>query len=318
MQTKSIQSYGFSAIKLLILLTACIFIIQHLTDKQHLDMHFADAFQKAFLTNHALLLLVAILLMPLNWASEALKWQILASKIATINFKDALFGVLTGLSVSFFSGKIIGYFLGRSWHLPSKDKYQSFGATLNGHLSLGFVTGAFGSLCLLKFLLRQHYISPDYSTVLYTFWGVTISIGTVLLCSLHKFKPLLDQNKYFKKYLQTAITFSTGENIKILGLSTLRFMLFTIQFVLILYAFGGTLSMIDSLIGVGLVYISKTLTPSFSFLSDLGIREFTALYFFGAMGVDESTIISSTLFLWLLNILLPTLAGLFSSWYIKL
>jgi uncharacterized membrane protein YbhN (UPF0104 family) len=55
----------------------------------------------------------------------------------------------------------------------------------------------------------------------------------------------------------------------------------------------------------------KSVLPSFNFLSDLGIREFSAVYFFSPLGVDEIAIISASLLIWLINLLAPAMVGFF-------
>ncbi|MES2732218.1 MAG: UPF0104 family protein, partial [Bacteroidota bacterium] len=56
----------------------------------------------------------------------------------------------------------------------------------------------------------------------------------------------------------------------------------------------------------------------FHFLSDLGVREFSALYIFEFYHASLSAVLAATLSLWLLNILLPALSGSALVWRLKI
>ena len=77
----------------------------------------------------------------------------------------------------------------------------------------------------------------------------------------------------------------------------------------ILQIVDPTISFWTILLYVSLVYLSKTLVPSFNFLSDLGVREFSSIFFLGLCGVAPEVALSAGMFIWVVNLLLPSLLG---------
>jgi hypothetical protein len=55
-----------------------------------------------------------------------------------------------------------------------------------------------------------------------------------------------------------------------------------------------------------------------SLLSDLGVRELSAMYVFGLLGQERLQVLSASLSLWLLNIVVPSAIGLFFVLRLKL
>ena len=58
-------------------------------------------------------------------------------------------------------------------------------------------------------------------------------------------------------------------------------------------------------------FFLKSVVPSVSLLSDLGMRELSAMYLFGLLGQERLQVLSASLGLWLLNIAVPSAVGLF-------
>jgi uncharacterized membrane protein YbhN (UPF0104 family) len=95
------------------------------------------------------------------------------------------------------------------------------------------------------------------------------------------------------------------------GLSVLRYLIFSAQFLLLLSILGLKINIFLQFMGVAFMFLAKSILPTFNFLSDLGIREFSVALFFESMQIEVAPIIASGLILWLINIALPALVGLF-------
>jgi uncharacterized membrane protein YbhN (UPF0104 family) len=59
-----------------------------------------------------------------------------------------------------------------------------------------------------------------------------------------------------------------------------------------------------------MVYFTKTLIPSIT-LGEIGIREGAAIYFFGLFGCNEAVAFNSSMLLFILNLLLPSIIGMY-------
>ena len=57
-------------------------------------------------------------------------------------------------------------------------------------------------------------------------------------------------------------------------------------------------------------FLLKSLVPSLNALADVGVRELSATHLFGLLGQSALPVLSASLSLWVLNIALPSAAGL--------
>jgi hypothetical protein len=64
------------------------------------------------------------------------------------------------------------------------------------------------------------------------------------------------------------------------------------------------------LAGISWIFLVKSTLPSFNFLSDFGIREFSGLVFFSLFAVSELEIVAASLFIWIINVMIPSIFGL--------
>ena len=72
------------------------------------------------------------------------------------------------------------------------------------------------------------------------------------------------------------------------------------------------------LAGITWVFLAKSVIPTFNFLSDLGIREFSAVLFFDSFSVPVEPIVLASLLIWVINILIPTLSSMPLMWKLRL
>ena len=95
---------------------------------------------------------------------------------------------------------------------------------------------------------------------------------------------------------------------RILLMGAARSMVFSLQYVLLMWVFGyhGSFSLALGMIWV--IFFIKSAIPSVA-LSELGVRESTALLVMGLWAVPDSVAFSSTFLLYVFNIILPALAG---------
>lgn len=279
--------------------------------RQGLDDIFRE-FRTALTLPNALLLALVIALTALNWSLEARKWQALARRIEAVTFADALRGVLAGLSIGFVSQVNAGDFLGKVGSLRSDRRLEALGAVLLGSGVQSFVTLAFGTLAYALFLNRVPQ-SPDRAHLLVLAGlGGTLAASLWLYARRDRLETWLARFGWLRRFsrnFHVLQTYTPGEVSAVLGWATLRHLTFTGQFLLVLRMFDVRLPLVDSWTAVNGVFLAKTLVPAFHFLSDLGIREFSALYFFGFFGVPAARVVSATLTLWLFNLLLPVLVG---------
>lgn len=254
---------------------------------------------------------VVVLLIVVNWSLEAKKWQLLAHRIEQISFVQAIKSVLAGLSLGFLAPAFLGDATAKVLSLQSEQRTKSLGAVVLGGGIQFYVALCFGTIAYFYFLIGVKEVVPLSEWILSILLIISILLGLWLFIKRTNLSQL-----FLKKWLSTYGHFfqvlgeySQKELIAITQMAVIRYLTFSLQFLLILQIFAISLPILDLTAVVFLVFFAKTVIPAFNFLSDLGVREFSALYFFQYFHVPSAQVVSATLSLWLLNILLPVLVG---------
>jgi hypothetical protein len=301
-------------IKLLVLLAVLLFVGLKLQGSQE---DFGQIHQQLEGTLQGLGMLywaVVVLLLPLNWLLEAKKWQLAAASVEKINLSRALRGVLSGLALGFITPHAWGDYAGRIWHMKRADRHHALAGVLMSRASQMAITLVAGMPGLF-FLLQSGEWLPDLPPA---FLQVLVLLAALLLITallraglwIQKLAAILGRYSWFA-FLKPLEGFSMKLSARLLLLSACRYLVFSTQFILILFLFKVDLPLESLAMGVGFVYLAKSVIPAFNFLSDLGVREFSALLFFSSFEVSAALIVLASLVLWLINILVPTIAGAF-------
>ncbi|MFN6945577.1 MAG: lysylphosphatidylglycerol synthase domain-containing protein [Cytophagaceae bacterium] len=269
-------------------------------------------------SGYAIPVLVAVvLLIPVNWGLEALKWQFLVRKIEKISFLKAYRGILTGVSFGLATPHGIGDYAGRILQLSSQDRVKMVGAVFLTRIAQFFVTYFFGTLALLYFI---SYVYVTDAFLIRTLAYVLALSNTFLIVLFFFHKNILFLLKEVKllrpvyKYFEILNQYSGNDILCVIGLSFLRYMVFSCQFFALLYLFNVSTNVVILLTGVSFIFLVKSIVPTFF---DLGVRESSALYFFGFFNTSEESILFASLLLWVINILFPAFIGLFMIFKIK-
>ena len=261
-----------------------------------------------------LFILVAILI-PVNWGFEARKWQLLGSKLEPMTFASAYRAVMVGLTLGFITPNRLGDYAGRVLELKSRQRLEAIGAIFIGRYCQLVATVLVGSLGLLYFILRFYWAQYPGVALSVVFLLLAISIAMLVLLYHAKamvavvgaIKPL----RHFVQYVSVMGEYTSAEISRLLMLSLGRYFVFLVQFVLLLILFGVSLHPVEYLSGVSGTFFLKSVVPSVSLLSDLGVRELSAMYLFGLLGEGRLQVLSASLSLWLLNIAVPSAVGLY-------
>ena len=251
-------------------------------------------------------------LLPVNWGLEALKWQGLARKMEQVSFGKAFVGVLTGLALGLATPNRLGEYAGRIGQMHGRHRLRTIGAVWLGRFVQLYVTLLAGSLALL------FYAGSRLPGSFFLALGGLLLLGNGALAGvLLARRPLLAiglrqrRLRPIRPYVTILRRYSDRDLSVLLGLATLRYGVFSLQFGVLLYLFGVRLPVGEVLSGIALVFLSKSLFPSLTFLADLGVREAAAVFFFGNFGAQAPPVVAASLVLWLLNLLLPALLGAF-------
>ncbi len=268
---------------------------------------------------------VVVLLLPVNLLLESRKWQFLMQKLEKVSLLGALKAVLAGVSVSIFLPNRVGDYLGRVFILKKADRLQATLATILGSMAQWLTTVLFGLTSVAFFLPR--WITPDNSLNRWAFAGLIFSI--ILVAALLVFAFLnfsvfsvllknISGRAYNKiaHYSEVFSWYNARELLYVLVISMLRYLVFSMQFFLLLRIFRIHIGYFDAMMVIGLIYLLMSVIPTIA-LSEIGVRGSVSLYVFGLFfgitlpGMMNGQIVAASSALWFLNIAFPALSGLF-------
>lgn len=247
---------------------------------------------------NAYLLVAAFLLMPLNWFLETKKWQLLLSTIEHISFFKLLKAVLQGVMVGMVTPWRMGEFVGRTFELNRNIAIQSFYFSTLGGMAQAFVTALFG-----LFFLPWFY--PSKWLVIFA----AVICAALLLAFLNFHRLPYYFQFFFKKGNSEYTAISTVLQLKVLALSTFRYCIYLLQWILIAYMFSVHDNWLLLAAGASVTLLFQSISPALPFF-DLAVRGGISLFVFADMCSNPIAILLSTLALWLINIALPSFFGI--------
>ncbi|MFN8415392.1 MAG: lysylphosphatidylglycerol synthase transmembrane domain-containing protein [Cytophagaceae bacterium] len=255
------------------------------------------------------LLLVLFLGMFVQYSMEAYKWKLMVNVKYPITLLDAIKATFQGSAFAFVTPHGIGDYYGRLMILPDEVQSQAIASTAVSRWMQLIVTALFG-LLVIPFTWWSDTDIDIVAKVMYWVFSIGI-IGVLYFCwiKIGSLKQWLDTTflkPYTSPVLQDLQSFSKPLLIHILGWSGLRYIVFSLQFALSLYFFGIKAPWYILAEGIILVYMAKSVFPTFL---DLGVRELTAVFFFSSYGYDSTLIMLAGLTIWLVNMVSPAVIG---------
>ncbi len=276
-----------------------------------------EALWATFLSNftweNSIWLLSAILLMPLNWALETLKWQTLMERIEKLPFIKAYKAIFAGITFSIFTPNRIGEYGGRILMVEAPNNWKAVVATLVGSFSQLLMLMSFGLVGMLYFVLHFLDIKPLYVQGM-TFLGLVL-IGLLLFCyfNIRLFSSVFFKIKWLRKYVKPLLIlrhYKTKELARTLFFAFLRYITYTIQYYLLLRFFSIEIDFLLGLAGISTIFLLQTSIP-LPPLMGLLVRGEVALNIWGYFTTNEISILAATFGVWLINLILPALIGVF-------
>ncbi len=268
-----------------------------------------------FDTSRLWMFVFSLILMLFNWGVEAVKWRLLILKIENISIAQSFKAILSGVTVSVFTPNRIGEYAGRVVYIHNADRIKAALITVITSLSQLIITLLLGSLALLFYLIDYHgdiigdlsiYIGVQLYIVFFVLSLLVFLNTSVISLILSKIKFLADR---FKKYIDVFAYYSQLELAQTLLLSLIRYLIFSIQYYLLLRFFDVDITIAQALILIPVYFITLTAIPSIT-LAELGIREVVAITVFSVVAENELGMVSTSFVIWLINLALPALIGM--------
>lgn len=324
MKTKLRKTYNI-LIRMLVVVFTIIFLYDQLFYREDLSsllVSFAKI-TTGFWSN--VLLLLVIGLIPINLLLESYKWKYLISKLEEVSLFNSLKAVLAGISVSMIMPNRVGDYLGRVFILKKADRLQAVLSTVLGSIAQLLTTLILGSVALIFYFPEYIDISVRFNfwiyigTIMAALFSIIFMIFSYLNFSVISIIIKKISGRYFsriEKYSQVFSWYSQKELLNVLLISIARYLVFSMQFYLLLKVFQVPVTYMNSMMLIAVVYFAMTIAPTIA-LTEIGVRGSVSLYVFQhhfeilglwspeiAMGV-----VSASSLLWLFNLVFPAVIG---------
>ncbi len=269
----------------------------------------------SFYSSRIWLMIGVIALMVVNWGVEALKWQLSVCRVQQISWGKAFRAVLSGVSFSVSTPNRVGEYLGRILYMDEGNRLKAVSLTIVGSISQLVVTLLAGLVSL--FFLREAITG---SQMVSSFWIRMIGYGVgavLLILTLFYFRlPWLirwiDRLPGAKKFIwliQALEEFDATLLFRLLSLSAIRFLVFIIQYYLLFHLYGVEISWWQAWEAVSVMFLVMAVIPTIALFTDLGLKGEISLKLVGLFSSNQLGISLTTLTIWLVNLVIPALAG---------
>jgi hypothetical protein len=257
---------------------------------------------------------MALLLMPVNWFCEVMKWQPLMRQYEDISKATAFKAVFAGVSVSLFTPNRVGEFGGRMLFVAPENRWKA--------IIINFV----GNLCQLLVLLTagvigiiwlMHRLLLVEERLIYAFFTVSI-IGLVLIYLLYfnvglvlpvaRRIPLLQRLKPYVRDVGILSQLEARTLWHILGWTALRYTIYSTQYWLLLRFFHIQADFWSAYAGIAAIFLLQSSIP-LPPVAGLAARGGLAIWVWAYFGANEISSLSSTFALWCINLILAALIG---------
>ncbi|MBR4155770.1 MAG: flippase-like domain-containing protein [Bacteroidales bacterium] len=261
------------------------------------------------------IMILAFLLVPINIYLEGIKWKLQLKPIEYISNCKSFISIFTGISAGMFFPNRMGNFLGRIFMLEKGDRIKASLTTLVGGMAQMIATVSIGLFSTL-FFVEKHIILIGISVLSIITLLILMYFNIFLLRYFQFIIPKKFKEKT-KDYFEIFSLYDKKELLKILILSFARYFLYTFQFVLLIWAFKIPLNYFNAMIPISLTYLLMMIVP-FITITEIAVRGSVSIMVFEnwlIMNDINSSfgmmVFSASSLLWIFNIAIPALIGLF-------
>jgi len=267
---------------------------------------------------NVLYFLLALVLVIPNWGLEAMKWQLLMRGLSVIRFRDAFKAVLAGAAFSLNTPNRIGEMGGRMLLVPEGLRLRSVPLTMVGGFAQLLVTlmaglvswWVIGSEIITQKIpaaLAPLFHLLPWAVVLFTIPSLFLYFSQERAWEMMRSSKVLSRWQGFAEGLKAI---DRGRAGRVLWLSLLRFLVFALQYLLMLRSMEAGPGMLTGLFAVSVFYLLMAVVPSIALL-ELGLRWQYGIIVFGAFTDNLIGVYTASTAIWLVNLLLPAVIGTF-------
>ena len=274
-----------------------------------------DSLLDTIINNYSLIFIV-VLMMFINWMLESLKWKFMIRKIEAISFFTSLRAIFSGITVSSFTPNRIGEYGGRVFCLEKSDRIQAIFITILCSMAQLLTTIIFGSFAF--FILHEQFLEDQYfiieisrfSLLVLFVLNILFVLAYFNIAFLIKFLWKFSFFNFLRQYINVISLFNFKDLLVTFLYSVFRYLVFSIQFLILLHVFSVDILLYNAILSAMLVFFFITLTPTIT-IAEIGVRGSMALLVFLKFSTNVIGILSSTFLLWIINLIIPAIIGSF-------
>ena len=253
--------------------------------------------------------ILVFIMMLVNWSIEAQKWKLLLSSFNQISFRKAFAAVWAGVTINNWVPNRMAEFIGRILFINPENRGKAIVSTFAGsfaQMQMTLIFGSIGLFFIVDYNLQFNLIFPIAACVL-SLVSLFFYFRMSSLISLIKHIRFL---QFLLKYLEVLEQFSTKVLLSLVTLSFFRYLVYSSQYVLLLFLFKIDVDVSMMFYGVTLIFFIQTFIPSV-LLTDIGVRGAAVLFVFENMSQNVAGLLAAAYSIWIINLLLPSFVGAF-------
>ncbi|MBC7948254.1 MAG: flippase-like domain-containing protein [Chitinophagaceae bacterium] len=273
--------------------------------------HIKESFGSPLILN----LVAVIILMVINWGIEAVKWKLSVRNIQRISLLTAFKAVLSGTSFSVTMPNRVGEYIGRVLYMEEGNRLKAVSLTIAGSMSQLIITllmGLIGLLLLAEPIAQREFLSPAWIRTIIVGVSIVLVILTVFCFRLPMVSRIAVKGRWMKKYswlISGLEGFNATLMMQLLSLSALRFLVFIVQYYLMFRLFGVEVSWSQAWCAMSVSFLVMAVIPTIALITDLGLRGKVSLKLLNLFSGNDLGIGWALLSIWLINLIIPALAG---------
>ena len=305
----NIKARVYAALKILVAVSLLVYLFSFFELKNIVSTFLSSDIR--------LLALSAVLLVP-NIYLQYLKWKITCDKlIGERSKRKILLSLFYGFPAAVFTPARAGEYFGRGLAFKDRSFMEIIFATFVDKLFTILVTFLFGSIGTVIFISRYYQSSIYFSIPMIIAYFVFAAITLTFIFSdkewfYNLFSPF-SKFKLFSKIRERLLILKNLDRnfvFKMISISTIFFFCYLLQFAILFAAFSHHIEIVKFLWAAIVIMFAKTILSPLSF-SELGVREGASIFFLTQMGETSGTALNASLLLFIINIIVPSLIGLF-------
>ena len=209
-----------------------------------------------------------------------------------------------------------GDFLGRIFILEKGNRLKAAMLTFVGNIAQMLVTVSLGCIAWVFFTHEKYYWYVLILSLIIIVLGYLLYFNIHILKHLQRLIPKKWRSKT-EKYMEIFGSYAKQDLAVILLIAVAKYVVYSFQFVLLIWAFDVPLNYFEAMVPIMLTYLLMTVIP-FITITEIAVRGSVCIWVFEAWlnmhGISSSftmMVFSASTMLWLYNLAIPAIIGLF-------